>query len=78
MKSIVTSMKSKFSPTAVLAVITLIGAAIGGVAYAQTKLPEPCHGGGNCTYCGCTAYWHVGGSYDQCKCGHQYYYHRSR
>ena len=72
-------MKSKLTPKALLASLAVFGSILGSVAYAQTRLPEPCQGGGSCTYCsGCTAYWHVGGTYDQCKCGHQYYYHRSR
>lgn len=73
MKHIVHTLKSKFSPAALLVALALVGAVIGGVAYAgtrdidhqHTQLAGWCHVSG----CSCKAYE---GSYpfDCRRCGH--------
>lgn len=77
MKHIVTTMKSKFSPAAILAAITLLGAAIGGVAYASTRDldHEHCHGFRRCSSCGCGQFQKSPADYNYCRCGHSYYDH---
>jgi hypothetical protein len=75
MKSITLTMKSKPSPTFVLAAITLLGATIGGVAMARTRIPEPCHGLHRCSKCACGSYDEAVGSRTYCRCGHSWHDH---
>lgn len=77
MKVIAHTLKSNFSPAALLAAITLGGVAVGGMAYASTHDLDHqyVHGYGRCTSCGCGSYSKSPHGGDYCRCGHSYYDH---
>ena len=69
------SRTTKFTPALILTTLTLIGAAIGGVAYASTcNLDQPhTHASGWCHVVGCYCKGFEGNSNYDCKrCGHLY------
>ena len=68
-------MKSNFSPATIFTAITLLGAAIGGAAYAQTRMPEPCHGLHRCSKCACGSYDEAASSRTNSRCGYSWHDH---
>ena len=77
MKSIFSTMKTKLSPAALLAVLTIAGSIIGSIAYAGTRDLDHQHSHGfrRCSSCGCGQFQKSTADYNVCKCGHSYYDH---
>lgn len=72
MKHPMNTTKPKSTPAALLAVLTLLGATVGSIAYSQNKLPEPCHGYRKCSSCSCSSYRFVPNTNWTCYCGHDF------